>query len=55
MITPTEYIFEVSFVCPVCKETQYFSGTINDILSVLNEIGWPICAECGDDMDFEVI
>ena len=47
--------FKVDFTCSACEEVQHVDGTLNDILCGLREAGWPICPECGDDMDFYVM
>lgn len=52
---PIDYIFHVKYTCPKCEAFQYGIGTIACILSTISELGWPICPECGDDMDESVI
>lgn len=44
--------FDIEFTCPECEQVQHIEGIINTILSIIMEAGWPICPECGSDMDF---
>jgi hypothetical protein len=46
-----DHIFDVEFTCNMCNEVHHRNGKIADILSNLREPGWPICPECGDDME----
>lgn len=47
--------FDIEFTCSRsvsnCHEVQHLTGTISEILSSLCESGWPMCPECGDDME----
>jgi rRNA maturation protein Nop10 len=46
--------YNIKFTCPECDETQNMQETITGILSSIRDSGWPICPECGDDMDFDI-
>ena len=35
-------------------ETQAAFDTIDDLLGSMIESGWPICAECGEDLQYEI-
>ncbi len=52
---PFVYVFDILFACPQCHETQTVTGKVADILSEIRESGWPICAECNEDMEESVI
>lgn len=44
----------VEFKCHECVEIQNFDGSLEELLFNLRDSGWPICPECGEDMDMEV-
>lgn len=46
---------EIEFTCPECEEVQRIEGKLADILSEMHESGWPICPECGTDMEENVL
>lgn len=50
----TDHVFRIEFKCTKCDELQMIEKKISDILSDICEAGWPICQECGDDMEANV-
>ncbi len=54
METPHNHKFDVEFTCNNCREVQHHEGTLEVLLSDLYTSGWPICPECGDDMEHNV-
>ena len=50
----TKHVFTIRLSCTECEETDTITGTIESILSGIGHAGWPICAECGKEMDFSV-
>jgi len=52
---PADYVFDIEYRCDECQEATTFEGTINDILCEMSTAGFPICPECGDDMDFYIM
>jgi len=47
-------ILVVKFTCPGCQKEQLVDSSIEDILATIKLVGWPICSECGFDMDFNI-
>jgi len=45
----------VDFWCPdnECNTKQTIEGSVEQVLASIQEAGWPICSECGSDMEFE--
>ena len=52
---PEDHIFNIEFTCDKCRQVQHIKDIISDILSNIRHSGWPICPECGDDMDENVV
>lgn len=46
---------DVEFTCNSCHEVQHIRGTLDSLLGELNCSGWPICPECGEDMEWCVV
>lgn len=55
MPNPYKHIFDVRFICEECDQVQHIKETIEDMLSSLQECGWPICPECGIDMEYNAL
>jgi transcription elongation factor Elf1 len=51
----SNHVFDIEFTCDECEEVQHINEKISDILSELSDSGWPICPECGHDMEFSVV
>lgn len=51
------HIFKIKLTCSECigNEVQHIEGTIADILSEIHDAGWPICPDCGWDMEESVV
>lgn len=56
--SPVQHSFLIEFKCPDClspiKGIDKIRGTIEEILGSIFDGGWPICPECGLDMEFNV-
>lgn len=50
-------MIKIKYTCKNdCKEPFYINyEDLNDLLSQIQQSGWPICDECADDLDFNVI
>ena len=47
------YQFIIRFTCANCLDyNRTIPFTIQDLLSELREVGWPICGNCGDDLEY---
>lgn len=51
---PKQHVFLIDFMCPDCEKFQEMEGRIENLLSEIFCAGWPICPDCGMDMEFEV-
>ena len=52
---PSNHIFDIEFTCFDCEEVQHVKEKIATILSDIQNDGWPICPECGNDMEESVV
>jgi len=50
-----KHVFDVELTCSKCEKVAHLKMNITTILSCLRESGWPICPECGQDMDDSLV
>lgn len=54
MTLPVKHSFSIGLECPECGDVEEMCGTIEEILGSMSHVGWPICPECGSDMEYYV-
>lgn len=50
-------MYKIKYFCEDnCNDPQNIQYiNLEDLLSQIQEGGWPICAECGRDLDYEIL